>query len=161
MFYSHAYETYTPNPVFEDGKTFRTPVEGTIPVDFVPFQYTLDPGDRERAGVELQNPISNNEENIERGKYEYEVFCSICHGETGDGKGYLFTSGLYVAIPRSLIDERARSLKDGEVYHTITLGFGSMGSHGSQILPDDRWKIINYINEVLQKEIVADTISGN
>lgn len=28
---SRAYDTYTENPVFEDGKTLREPVEGTIP----------------------------------------------------------------------------------------------------------------------------------
>jgi hypothetical protein len=40
---------------------------------------------------------------------------------------------------------------DGEIYHSITLGYGSMGPHGSLVRPDDRWKVINYIRMVLQK----------
>jgi hypothetical protein len=44
-----------------------------------------------------------------------------------------------------LTDEKARKLKDGEIYHTITLGFGSMGAHGAQIRPEDRWMLVLYI----------------
>jgi len=39
-------------------------------------------------------------------------------------------------------------LKDGEIFHTITLGFGSMGAHGAQIRPEDRWKIVLYIRSL-------------
>ena len=39
MYYSEAYETYTPNPNFEDGLTMRTPAKGTIPRDMIPFNY--------------------------------------------------------------------------------------------------------------------------
>ena len=150
MFYSAAYETYSSNPNFEDGKTMRKPVEGTIARDFIPFQYTIQPEDRILAGEELVNPFEGDERVLERGKEAYNAFCQNCHGDKGEGQGYLHTSGMYVALPRSLVNERAVSLKDGEIYHTITLGLGSMGAHGSQVRPDDRWKIITYIRMVLQ-----------
>jgi hypothetical protein len=50
--------------------------------------------------------------------------------------------------PRTLVSESASGLKDGEIFHTITLGLGSMGAHGSQIRPDDRWKLILYIRQI-------------
>ncbi|KKK64145.1 hypothetical protein LCGC14_2987160, partial [marine sediment metagenome] len=39
---SRAYETYSENPVFEDGKTLREPVEGTIPRGHTPYPYVKD-----------------------------------------------------------------------------------------------------------------------
>jgi hypothetical protein len=39
---------------------------------------------------------------------------------------------------------------DGEIFHTITLGFGVMGPHGFMIRPEDRWKTILYIRKELQ-----------
>ncbi len=157
MFYSKAYETYAPNPNFDNGSTMRVPVEGTIPRDFTPFQYTIDPADRIRAGEELKNPLVINPAVIERGKLEFTTFCAGCHGDKGDGNGFLHSSGLYIVVPRSLVGETVRDLKDGEIYHTITLGFGSMGAHGSQIRPDDRWKIIAYIRHVLEPQALKDT----
>jgi len=151
MFYSEAYESYTPNPNFIDGKTMREPVEGTISRDFIPFQYTIEEEDRTRAGKELINPFKNEPVALKSGKEAYTAFCQNCHGENGDGKGFLHTSGRYIAVPRTLAGETAQQLKDGEIYHSITLGYGSMGSHASQIRPDDRWKIITYIRMVLQE----------
>ena len=42
----------------------------------------------------------------------------------------------------------ADNLKDGEIFHSITLGFGSMGAHGSQIRTEDRWKLVLYIRRL-------------
>ncbi len=39
---------------------------------------------------------------------------------------------------------------DGEMYHSITVGYGIMGAHGSQIRQEDRWKVILYIRDNLQ-----------
>lgn len=156
MFYSEAYETYTPNPNFEDGKSMREPVEGTVPREITPFQYGIDEEERLRAGEELENPYALDRDARERGKEVYTAFCANCHGDKGDGQGYLYTSGKYIVLPRSLVGETAVNLKDGEIYHSITLGFGSMGAHDSQIRPDDRWKVITYIRKVLQPEALEN-----
>ena len=161
MFYSTAYETYSKNPNFEDGMTMRVPVTGTVPRDFTPFEYTNDPESRMKAGKELVNPVLEAPETLLRGKLVYTTFCIGCHGIAGNGDGRLFTSGLYPLKPLSLSGDTAVNLKDGEIFHTITLGIRSMGAHGSQIRPDDRWKLVMYIRK-LQKERskVSDVISG-
>jgi hypothetical protein len=151
MFYSTAYETYSKNPNFENGMTMRVPVPGTFPRDFTPFEYTNDPDSRKKAGKELLNPFSLTPEYLTRGKLIYTTFCIGCHGNSGEGDGHLFTSGLYPLKPLSLAGESAVKLRDGEIYHTITLGIRSMGAHGSQILPDDRWMLVLYIRR-LQEE---------
>jgi mono/diheme cytochrome c family protein len=159
MFYSTAYETNSPNPNFADGKTMREPVKGTVSREFTDFQYSLDEGERVRAGKELVNPFKSSEEVINRGKHVYSVFCLQCHGADGNGTGKLYTSGLYPLKPRSLVNDVAKNLKDGEIYYSITLGFVSMGPHGAQIKPDDRWKIISYIREDLQMNFKGVTDS--
>ncbi len=53
----------------------------------------------------------------------------------------------------SLIDEKTINRPDGEIYHVITVGGAAMGSHASQIKPDDRWKIILYIRNGFETNI--------
>jgi len=151
MFYSTAYETNSKNPNFENGMTMRVPVPGTVPRDFTPFEYTNDPESRIKAGKELANPFLMTPEALSRGKVIYTTFCIGCHGIAGKGDGHIYTSGLYPIKPLSLSGDTASKLKDGEIYHTITLGIRSMGAHGSQIRPDDRWKLVLYIRK-LQKD---------
>jgi hypothetical protein len=154
MFYSTAYETNTRNPNFKDGMTERVPVEGTVPRGYTPFHYTSDPESRILAGDELVNPFSPEPENLLSGKKTFSAFCLVCHGDAGKGDGYLYTSGLYPVEPRNLTDAESVKLRDGEIFHSITLGFGSMGAHGAQIMPDDRWKLVLYIRE-LQREAAS------
>lgn len=148
MFYSTAYETNSKNPNFEDGMTMRIPATGTIPRGFYPFEYTNDPESRIKAGKELINPVLTAPEALSQGKLVYTTFCIGCHGIRGDGNGQLFTSGLYPLKPLTLSGNSAVKLKDGEIFHTITLGIRSMGAHGSQIRPDDRWRLILYIRKI-------------
>jgi mono/diheme cytochrome c family protein len=156
MFYSTAYETNSRNPEFKDGMTMRVPSAGTIPRGFTPFEYTIDPESRIKAGKELVNPISRTDESIQRGETVYSTFCIGCHGIRGEGDGRLYKSGLYPVKPRSLISETAGKLRDGEIYHSITLGFGAMGAHGSQVRADDRWMLVIYIRE-LQGKVMGIT----
>lgn len=145
MFYSTAYESFTKNPNFKDGMTMRSPAEGTVPRGVTPFEYTLDPESRIKAGIELVNPVLPSAGSISNGKKVYTTFCIGCHGSGGDGDGYLYTSKLYPLKPRSLSSGNSINLKDGEIYHSITLGFGSMGAHGTQIRPEERWMLVLYI----------------
>lgn len=158
MFYSTAYETYSKNPNFDDGMTMRVPVTGTVPRDFIPFDYTNDPESRILAGKELANPFPSTPANISRGEVVYTTFCIGCHGTKGEGDGRLFTSGLYPLKPLSVSGATAEKLKDGEIFHTITLGLRSMGAHGSQIHPDDRWKLVLYIRKLQENELKSSDL---
>jgi cytochrome c len=150
MIHSRAYETYTPNPNFSDSMTMRVPVEGTIPRDMVPYPYEKNDTDLKLAGKTFENPLESTTSVIEEGKRLYGKFCIICHGEKGEGQGYLITSGKYNVRPRDLTSEKIQNYKDGEIYHVITVGYGVMGAHGPMIRQEDRWKIIHYIREELQ-----------
>lgn len=150
MFYSNAYETFSPNENTPDGTTMLAPVEGTIPREVVPFPYGASLAERARAGKELVNPLEYSGENLAAGKQVYGVYCLSCHGDRGDGRGYLVTSGLYSYPVRTLVSDEVKGRPDGEIYHTITAGFGVMGAHGAQIPPEDRWRVVMYIKMELQ-----------
>ena len=152
MYYSNAYESYTTNPNFEDNLTMRTPVEGTVPRDMVPFAWEKTDEDRIAAGEALVSPLDPTRNNLERGEVAYDIFCLACHGPTGDGMGYLYTSERYPYPPASLLEDHVKELTDGAIYHSITVGYGIMGAHGGMIRPEDRWKIILHIRENLQKQ---------
>ena len=150
MAHSLAYETYAPNPNFEDGSTMRTPPAGTVARGYTPYIYPATPEGRTQAGLELTNPYEPVEDVIARGKQLYGIYCEQCHGVQGDGKGSLFTSGKYAIPPKSIITDQFKALPAGETYHVITMGWGVMGSHAAQIRPDDRWKVVTYVQSVLQ-----------
>jgi mono/diheme cytochrome c family protein len=153
MAYSRTYETNSPNPNFANKSTEREPVSGSISREMMPFPYQKTEEDQKRAGRELHSPYKTlNDSILMAGENLFNTFCVVCHGNKGDGKGQLFTSGKYTYPPASLISDKVKTLPDGSIYHTITVGFGIMGAHGSQILPDDRWKIIYYIRNKLQKD---------
>ncbi len=152
MAHSLAYETYTENEVFEDGRTMLEPVEGTIPREMIPHKFADIDREVDHPGIELENPLTINTQMLAEGKQLYEIYCAMCHGVKGDGQGSLYTSGSYVIPPRSLIDEEAMEDTGGQIYHVISDGYGVMGQHASLILPVDRWKIVAYVQKNLQNK---------
>ena len=151
MVTSPAYETYTANPNFKDGKTMQNTIEGTVPRDMIPYPYSKTDEDRLIAGQTLENPLIATPENMELGKEMYGIYCVNCHGVNGDGQGNLFTSKKYPYPPANLLSEKVRTIPEGEIYHVISVGWGVMGEHGTMIQPDDRWRIVLYIENELHK----------
>lgn len=151
MAHSEAYESYTPNSNFPDGKTMQPTVEGTIPRGFMPYPYMKSDEDRVLAGKNFINDLELNQANLNRGEKMYGIYCSSCHGDLGDGKGNLYTSGKYPYPPANLLSDKIRNNPEGEIYHVISVGYGVMAEHGSMIKPDDRWKIVMYIKNKLHQ----------
>ncbi|MGQ8337633.1 c-type cytochrome [Sunxiuqinia sp. A32] len=151
MVTSPAYESYTKNPNFSDGKTLQPTVEGTIPRGFMPYPYEKNDSDRLLAGQTLENPLLATPDNISRGEKVFGIYCASCHGLTGDGQGKLYTSKKYPYPPASLLSDKIKNATDGEIYHVISVGWGVMAEHGSMIRPEDRWKAVLYIKNELHK----------
>ncbi len=151
MVKSPAYETYTPNPNFDDGKTMQPPVDGSIPRGMVPYPFEKSDSDRVLAAKTLVSTVEMTTVNLDRGKRMYGIYCMQCHGEKGDGQGSLYTSKKYPYPPASLLSDKMMANPEADIYHVITVGHGVMGEHGSMIKPDDRWRIAMYIKDVLQE----------
>ena len=156
MYRSPSLEIYSSNTFFKDSLNARPSVEGTMPRGFVAFDYDNTLEDYLLAGKELKNPFENTEDNIEKGKQLYQMFCAHCHGKNGDGKGSI-THPVYGAIPSYADDvmirrtgENMNDLAAGNIYHAIYYGLNAMGPHNTQINDTERWLITMYVQE-LQK----------
>lgn len=149
MEHSQAYETWSVNPNYPEGRTMVGPVEGTVATHEYAYGFVKTAEDElEAAGIE--NPHADAF-NPERARLIYDQFCLLCHGEKGDGQGFLFTSGKYPMPPSSFQAERAMEKTDGQLFHNIRVGYGIMGAYGPQISVEDSWQLVNYIRE-LQKQ---------
>lgn len=151
--YEHlAPEADQKNNVFADGKTAQVPPAGTIPVGFVKFDYPNTRDGYDLASAEVKSLLPQTQNNFAEGKVLFMHFCSPCHGETGQGDGLVTKHG-YPPPPSYSTGTSNRGggmkdLTDGKIYHTITYGFGAMGSYASQLSPEERWKVIMYVHHL-------------
>ena len=83
------------------------------------------------------------EENLERGKELYDIYCAICHGEKGDAKSVLMEREKFLGIP-SYADP-GRNITEGSIYHVQMYGLNSMGSYASQTNELERWQITQHV----------------
>ncbi len=98
-------------------------------------------------------PISVTKETVRRGKERYEIFCSACHGLTGNGDGMIVRRGFRRAA--SFNDVRLMQAPVGHFFDAITNGWGAMPSYAPQIPPHDRWAIIAYIRALQLSQTVG------
>lgn len=156
---------------FADGRASRLPVAGTVP--FGGADYTADAGApspraellREDSayyrGVERrpswigewdyfvrQMPVKLDKALIDRGRERYGIHCAVCHGDAGYGNGITTKYGM-VGVA-SFHQPRFRAMSDGEIYHVISNGKGTMLPYGPQVKPADRWAIVAWVR-VLQR----------
>ena len=80
---------------------------------------------------------------LARGRERYNIYCSPCHSEVGDGDGIVPRRGF--PYPPSYHSDRLRSAPDQHFYRVISEGYGVMYSYNDRIAPADRWAIVAYI----------------
>ena len=89
MYESVGYEAYGSYETFENSQEAKLPVEGTIPRGWKPYGYEDSNDGYQNAKANLSNPLPYTEDNVNEGKALYTIYCAICHGDKGDGKGTL------------------------------------------------------------------------
>ncbi|GGE08850.1 cytochrome c [Sphingobacterium cellulitidis] len=166
-----AFNPDQPNKNFKNNITAQTPPQGSNPIGFDRFDYGNSVEEYERAGLELKNPIVVNPTHLKEGEALYLTYCAVCHGKEGAGDGT-------ITKDREVEDSRGKralenfppppsyqksagtpssrggqmsELTDGKIYHTITYGYNAMGSHASQLSPEERWKVVMYVHELQKK----------
>ena len=154
----------------------KLPVEGTVPRSSSsrisipkangtqPYHYGDSVEERERAIAEIiDNPLPITEAGLVKGKELYEVYCGICHGNKGDGLGYIYdvTEAYPVAPKRFLkgtsgldsLDFDMVRASNGRYYHAIMKGINLMGSYADKLNHDERWNVIHYIRSLQAKDM--------
>jgi len=144
---SFAYKAQSENPFLPNGQTSQPPVPGTVARGQMPLHFGTSESEAVRAGEELRSPFNaENPADLKRGQQVYEVYCLPCHGAGGRGDGPVAQRGYPPPPPLQL--DRARAMKDGQIFHIITYGFRNMPAYGPQIERHDRWQVIEYVRKL-------------
>lgn len=158
------YKSYKESDFFGDRRASRDLPEGTIARGLLRENKALYTGKKEVTGTVAPTtatdgngntvitsfpdaieefPVPVTKELVDRGEQRYKVFCSVCHGPTGNGDGMIVRRGF--TKPPTYNDDRLRNAPVGHFFDVITNGYGRMNSYASQIPVADRWAIVAYI----------------
>lgn len=101
---------------------------------------------------------------VERGRQRFNIYCTACHGYSGEGDGLVSQRALELALnspiqkgatsnavwtkAKSLYDPEVTKQPVGRIFDTITNGRSTMGPYGSQISTHDRWAIVLYVKSL-------------
>jgi mono/diheme cytochrome c family protein len=158
---------------FADGRTMRPPVDGTVAFgawgtlgdedglgDKVArrasylradraFYEGLDGGDNPVRTI----PASVTRQVLDRGAERFNIFCAVCHGYEGDGKGTVGQHWSYI-VP-SFHDDRyqvgGELGQDGHLYRVAMWGVRrpdgglAMPGYAHALSADDGWAVVAYI----------------
>lgn len=141
MYESVAYETYSETESFPNGKEGQIPAKGSIPRGFTPYEYENTNEGYELAKANLKSPLTADEINEAEGSQLYTIYCAICHGDKGDGKGNLVKREKFLGVP----NYKDRQITEGSIFHVVTYGLNSMGSHANQLTQEERWQVTHYV----------------
>ena len=141
MYESVGYETYSESDAFKNGIEAQLPAEGTVNRGFEPFEYENSTEGYELAKANLKSPLDSLSRNLDKGKELFDIYCMTCHGASGDGVGKLVEREKFLGVP-SYAD---RPITEGSVFHVITYGLNSMGSHANQLSAHERWLVVDYV----------------
>ncbi len=169
----------SPAGFFADGVSGRRPVEGTVPMGFVPPTTTTasqiantaaakrletTPGLTFSDGPDYYStgmigdqwgtgiPIEVTPALLEKGKERFTINCQVCHGATGGGNGVTSKYGLANIANYHL--PKYLAMADGEIYYTITNGHNSMNGYGANLSVRDRWAIVCYVRALQRAQNV-------
>ena len=154
------YKQIRPNTVNPYGLNMRDPAQGTV--SRPNYHTTFGAGDsattdlmiynipKDSIGLAervLINPIPETAKTLDEGKVLYGRYCIHCHGEGGKGDGLVGKE--YKGVP-SYSADAYKTMNDGHIFHVITHGKGRMWPHGSQMTPEERWKIVQFVHKLQQ-----------
>ncbi len=124
----------------------------------VPYYYEDTEEERSRAMREItRNPFPISDAGLENGKELYTIYCAVCHGDKGDGLGYLvreadplknITAGVYPAAPANMMLDTFINASPGRLYHAIMYGKNVMGAYADKLSYRERWEVIHYIRSM-------------
>jgi mono/diheme cytochrome c family protein len=189
---------------FSDGRTMRRPVKNTVAFGRTAFAYDA-PGQPENAwsqhwtdaradlakadtlfytgesapGVYVDRiPVAVSRQMLEAGQKKYQIYCAVCHGYTGDGKGMVGRQWSYT-LPNfhdakyrpgatedvtdaagKTLTQIARTGLDGYLFHVARNGVvdatsaNKMPGYGHAISEREAWAVVAYIRALQEAHAV-------
>ena len=141
------------SPLFEDRRSTRPPVEGTVAEGQLHDNDHLYRGKVDGEWAQTF-PMPVTRAMMRRGQERFAVYCAPCHGLLGDGRGMVAiraTERMDLAwkTPVSLHSGSVREQPVGQIFNTLSNGIIKEGQHtmpsySAQISVEDRWAIVLY-----------------
>jgi len=141
------YKPLRESDFFADKRASRPLVAGTVARGSLREDALLYTGKLESGMPTDQLPVPVTPELLDRGRVQFQTYCTPCHGRTGAGDGMVVQRGF--KRPSSYHVNRLRMMPVGYFYDVITNGFGAMSDYSAQVTVKDRWAIAAYVR-VLQ-----------
>ena len=160
---------YRSSTFFKDGLSSRPLIPGTVPRGWLRADKEFYTGKKNRTEVTNAKasaastgttattaaeaypddvdkfPFAITQDVLTRGRERFQIFCSVCHGMTGNGDGMVYRRGFRLPAPASFHQPRLQQAPVGHFFDVMTNGWGAMPSYASQVPAQDRWAIIAYI----------------
>jgi mono/diheme cytochrome c family protein len=145
---------------FGDARSARPLVAGTVARGQLRDDPLLYTGKRGGTDADVF-PFAITDRLMRRGQERFDIYCSPCHGRTGDGNGMVVQRGY--RHPPTYHQDRLRTAPVGHFFDVITNGFGAMPDYAAQIRAEDRWAIAAYIRalQLSQHAAVADVAAAD
>ena len=118
------------------------PPEGTVPVTGTEPPMPISRENLRQIDA-MVNPMPRTSESLDRGRDRYDIYCTLCHGQSGAGDGPI-NAAMFNLIP-SIVTDGATRFSDGYLYTIVRHGRGNMPAYGDKIRGDDRWHVVNYV----------------
>ncbi len=136
------YKPFEPSSFFDDGRSARPVVPGSVARGHLRIDEHLYTG--KVNGILVNTfPFPITRQDLERGRERYNIYCTPCHDGVGEGRGMIVRRGF--PPPPSYHMDRLREAPVGHFFDVITHGYGAMYSYAGRVSPEDRWKIVAYI----------------
>jgi mono/diheme cytochrome c family protein len=136
------YDPYEASSVMPGGASAQPIVEGTVPRGHLDADELLFTG-KVNGQFATTFPFQITAQDLDRGQQRFNIYCSPCHGRTGEGNGMVVQRGFKQAASYHV--DRLRQMPNGYFFDIMTNGFGAMPDYKMQITADDRWRIVAYI----------------
>jgi mono/diheme cytochrome c family protein len=150
------YEPLEGSAFFADGRSSRVLLANTVARGQLREDDHLYTG---KVDGQLANefPTPVTAETMARGRERFDVFCSPCHGRTGEGNGMIVQRGF--RQPPSFHEDRLVNAPVGYYFDVMTNGFGAMQDYAAQVPVTDRWAIAAYLRALqLSRRATPDDV---
>ncbi len=140
--------------VVEAANAMRLPANGHVPYHFEDSQE----GRTAATAQLIDNPFPITDKGLVQGKELYDIFCATCHGEKGNGLGYLYNdeenkNAKYPLAPANFLRDEFYQASNGRMYHAIYYGINAMGAYKDKMSYEERWNVIHHIRALQAAEL--------
>jgi len=141
------YDPYESSAIFRNESSAQPLVAGTEPRTDVAGS-VLDEDELLNTGKQAGQianvfPFAITRADLDRGEERFNIYCSPCHGKTGEGNGMVVQRGYRQAANFHIY--RLRMMPVGYYIDVMSNGFGVMPDYRAQITVDDRWRIAAFV----------------